>query len=94
MLVRNRVEDYDRWKTVFDGEAEMAREAGLNLTNLWRDSDDSQMVYYTFSVTDKNKADVFIEDPRSADAGQRAGVLYGELTYLEVASINVDCWPQ
>ena len=36
-LCRNRVAEFEKWKSVFDSNAPAARDAGLRLMNLWRD---------------------------------------------------------
>ena len=83
MLVRNRVEDYDRWKKVFDEQDAAAREAGLVLTDLWRDADDPNNVFFVLSIGDLEKARAYVADPESAEVGKRAGVIDGEIHYVE-----------
>ncbi len=73
MLVRNKVRDFDVWKEVFDSELPAVREAGLGLVNLWRSTENS----------DVDRARAFTADPASAAAGERAGVLEGEIHYVE-----------
>jgi enamine deaminase RidA (YjgF/YER057c/UK114 family) len=84
MLCRNRVEDFGRWKAVFDSHAEAHREAGLVLRKLWTRSDDPLDVYFLFEVADVERARAFVDDPASADAGKRAGVIDGEIVFLDV----------
>ena len=36
MLCRNRVADFEKWKKVFDSNAQTSRDTGLRLMNLWR----------------------------------------------------------
>lgn len=83
MLVRNRVEDYSRWKGIFDSQDSAAREAGLYLTDLWRDVEDPNNVFFVFRVTDLEKSRAFTADPKSAEVGSAAGVIDGEIHYLE-----------
>lgn len=83
MLSRNRVEDYSKWKRVFDSQASAAREAGLHLTDLWRDVQDPNNVFFLFHVGDLEKARAFIADPKAAEVGKAAGVLDGEIHFLE-----------
>jgi len=83
MLVRNRVRDYSRWKSVFDSQGLAAREAGLALTDLWRDIEDANNVFFLFRVSDLEKARAFISDPKSAEVGKAAGVIDGEIYFLE-----------
>ncbi len=83
MLVKNVVEDFDRWRRVFDAQREPARVAGLETLHIWRDADRPHIAYVLFSVADRRRADAFVHDPASAKVGEDAGVLGGELTYLE-----------
>ena len=83
MLSRNRVEDYSKWKRVFDSQAQAGREAGLHLTDLWRDVEDPNNVFFLLSVSDLEKARAFLADPEAAEVGKAAGVLDGEVHFLE-----------
>jgi hypothetical protein len=83
MLCRNRVEDYTRWKKIFDSHASAHRAAGLELTHLWRDVADPNNVYFLFTVCSMDRARAFITDPSAAEAGHASGVLEGEVHFLE-----------
>ncbi len=83
MLVRNKVRDFDAWKKVFDGELPAVREAGLGLVNLWQSLEDPNEVFFVFSISDMDRAKAFTANPASAAAGERAGVLEGEIHYVE-----------
>jgi len=83
LLCRNRVEDYARWRKVFDTNAPAAREAGLQLTDLWRDMEDPNNIFFLFRVSSVDRARTFIEDPAEAEVGAAAGVLDGEYHFLE-----------
>ena len=85
MLVRNKVRDFDVWKKVFDEGAETASEAGLGLVHLWRSMEDPNEVFFLLSVSDVERARAFTGDPASAATGERAGVLEGEIKYVEEA---------
>jgi len=82
MLAWNRVRDYDTWKAVFDDQSKAA-EAGLRLLHLWRTVEDPNVVYFLLEVGDMQKAEAFVHAPESAEAGERAGVIEGDITYLE-----------
>lgn len=86
MLCRNRVEDYDRWKRVFDSDPTAHREAGLELVALWRSLEDPNDIHFLFEVESVERARAFVEAPESAEAGEEAGVLDGEIHFLEPVS--------
>jgi hypothetical protein len=82
LLCRNRVADYSAWKAVFDLHAPESDEAGLTLTNLWRDMEDPNNVFFVFDVANIDRARAFINDPKGAEVGRAAGVVEGEYHFL------------
>ncbi len=48
-----------------------------------RSVDDPCEVHFLFKINDMDKARAFVTDPASAEAGERAGVLEGEIRYVE-----------
>lgn len=85
MLSRNRVEDFDRWKRVFDAHAEAHRAAGLRLVHLWKTVSDPNDFFFLMAVEDIARAQAFIDAPESARAGEEAGVLAGNYHFIESA---------
>jgi hypothetical protein len=83
LLVRNKVEDFDRWKLVFDAQDEAARAAGLNLVHLWRSADEADQVFFLFEVEDRGRAETFMSTPEAAQAGRDAGVIDGAFHFLK-----------
>ena len=83
MLVRNTVKDFDTWKAVFDEEIPNGKAFGLELEHLWRGTDDPNLVFFTLLVSDREKADAYLTDPKSAEVGERAGAIDGEVWYVE-----------
>ena len=73
-------------KVVFDGEKEAARAAGLTLTNLWRDMDDPNNVFFTLAVEDLAAAKAYLVAPESVRAGEVSGVIDGEYHFVQDAS--------
>jgi hypothetical protein len=89
MLVRNKVEDYSTWRSVFDAQKEAGRKAGLHLIDLWRDIEDPNNVFFTMKVDDIEKARAYVSAPESAEVGERAGVIDGELHIVEQVTDGV-----
>jgi len=87
LFCRNRVADFSAWKAVFDAHAPAHLAAGLSLTNLWRDIEDPNTVFFVFDVANLERARAFISDPAGADAGRLAGVLEGEFHFLTSALV-------
>ena len=84
LLVRNRVKDVDRWKRVFDGDAARGAAAGLKVLHVWRSVDASDEVFFLLDIEDRDRAEAFMALPESAAVGVEAGVLEGEVSFLEV----------
>lgn len=85
MMCRTRVADYATWKAVFDSHQEAHREAGLELADLWRCTDEPNNVFFLFEVADRGKADAFIHSPDSARAKNESGAIDGEYHFVERA---------
>jgi hypothetical protein len=85
ILCRNRVADFSKWKAVFDSHAAAHRAAGLQLRDLWRETGESNNVFFLFEVTSLERAQAFISDPAATEAGEMSGVLDGEYHFLETS---------
>ena len=85
LLCRNRVEDFNNWKRIFDSHAPAHRAAGMHLKSLWRESEDPNNVFFLFELTDAEKARAFLKAPPAREAAQASGVVDGEYHFLESA---------
>jgi hypothetical protein len=83
MLCRNRVRDYAAWRRVFDSNEDAAREAGLHLRHVWRSIDDPDEVWFLFEAENRERAEAFVNDPAEAAVGEEAGVIDGDIRFLE-----------
>lgn len=86
MLCRNRVEDYAKWRAVFDSHRDAHREVGLRLVNMWRSVEDPNNIFFLIEVASIEKATRFINSPESAKAGEESGVVDGEVNFVEDAN--------
>ncbi len=84
LLVRNRVEDFDRWRRVFDAQAEASPSSGLSLAQMWRSVDDPNEFFFLLEVEDRGRAEAFMHAPQSAAVGVEAGVIDGDYHFLNV----------
>ena len=85
MLCRNRVSDFERWKSVFTSHKNAHREAGLHLSRIWRCVEDPDNVFFVFEVSSLEKARAFINSANAAEAGAESGVVEGEYHFVEDA---------
>jgi hypothetical protein len=82
LLVRNRVEDAERWKRVFDAQA-AAGTAGLTVLHVWRSVDAPDQVFFLLDVEDRERAEAYMASPEAAAVGVEAGALDGEVHFLD-----------
>jgi len=85
VLCRNRVADFAKWKRVVDSHAPAHRAAGLRLLQLWRSLAEPNNVFFVFEVGSLDKARAFVSAPDAAEAGKAAGVVDGDIHFLESA---------
>lgn len=83
MLVRNKVRDFDKWKQVFDEQSSATDAAQLKLVKMWCSVEDPNGVFFMLEIGDMDKAKAFVADPKNAEVGERAGVIDGEIYYVE-----------
>jgi len=82
MSCRNRVQEFEKWKSVFYSHRQSHIDAGLTLLNLCRDISELNNVFFMFEVSNHGKALQFINSPSSLEAGRASGVIDGEVKYL------------
>lgn len=75
MLCRNKVQDYARWRRVFESHADAHREAGLHLLYLLRDLSDPNLVVFLFRVDDVETARAFTQASGAQEAADSSGVI-------------------
>ena len=83
LLVRNRVQDVDRWKRVFDAQAAAGTAAGLTVLHVWRSVDAPDQVFFLLHVEDRERAEAYMASPEAAAVGVQAGALDGEVHLLD-----------
>ncbi|HZO95882.1 MAG TPA: hypothetical protein VFB42_00770 [Gaiellaceae bacterium] len=73
-FVRHRVRDYDAWRQVYDGFADVQREHGVRAEAVFRMVDDPNDVLVTHDFDDAGSAQAFFGMAELKDAMMRAGV--------------------
>jgi hypothetical protein len=74
MLVRHKVADFDKWKSVYEDHRSAREAAGLRDLHLWRNEDDPSEVLLLFEVSDVEKAKRFAGSPDAKEKMETAGV--------------------
>jgi hypothetical protein len=83
MLVQNQVQDYGVFRRVFDETLDSLAPFWLRVEWIRRAADDPQQVWFCLMCESRERADAFLSDPGNADVGKRAGVVGGEVIYLD-----------
>ena len=75
LLVRHRVEDYARWRPIFDDHASFREQYGSKGGQVFRNADDTAEVVMLFEVGDLDRAREFVGSDELREAMQSAGVV-------------------
>lgn len=74
LAVSHTVRDYEPWKRIFDGHAEVRVRHGITWHRVTRAQDDPNRVTVICHFPDRAHADAFVADPSLAAAMQEGGV--------------------
>ncbi len=74
MLVRHKVEDYNKWKPVFDEHGSVRKQTGSKGGLLLRHADNPNETFVLIEFDTLENAHKFHNDPSLPEAMQRAGV--------------------
>ena len=74
LLVRHKVEDYARWKPIFDEHGTTRQAAGSKGGQLWRSAEDPNELVLLLEWDDLDRARQFAESDDLREAMGRAGV--------------------
>ena len=74
VLVRHKVLDYLRWKSVFDGCIPSMSENGFEKATIFRNADNPNEVFVLGEINDVQKVRQFFQSEEVAEKMQRAGV--------------------
>ncbi|HTI72069.1 MAG TPA: antibiotic biosynthesis monooxygenase [Candidatus Limnocylindria bacterium] len=89
VLIIHEVADYPAWKKIFDGAADIRKEAGERSYQVLKyENDPNRIVHFSVwtSITD---AKAFFESPRLVKIRQEAGVKAPDFIYLEQLEAGV-----
>ena len=86
-VVLHRVKDYDAWRQVYDGFADIQRQGGVVAEEVLRSLDDPNDVLVTHDFDDEASAKAFFASGELHDTMSRAGV-DGEPRLIWMGSIS------
>jgi heme-degrading monooxygenase HmoA len=86
VLTRFKVEDFERWRAVFESKGELRKSAGSIGTHIFRNAKDPTEVIVNMQWQDESQAAAFYGSEELKAAMREAGVIGSiETTYLEDA---------
>ncbi len=74
MLVQHKVEEFGKWKPIYDGHQEARAAAGLKDLHLWHNIDDPNEIVLLFEISNVEKAKAFVQSPDLKERMAAAGV--------------------
>ena len=75
VILNHRVEDFARWKVIYDADAPRRINAGLKEIKVGTKADDANLVYMIFEANDISKFLSMANDPDLKEAMKKAGVI-------------------
>ncbi len=75
VLVRSKIEDYAKWKPVFDEQASFRKSSGSKGENLFRNADNPNELLVLLEWDNMERAHKFAQSTELREAMQRAGVV-------------------
>lgn len=75
MLCRHKVEDFIKWKAIFDSHTDAHKQAGMNLKHIWQKEDDPNDIFFLFQIRSIQEAQDFMNLPEMPRVKEEAGVI-------------------
>jgi hypothetical protein len=85
MLCRNRVEEYQTWRSVFDSHKSAQCAAGMRVLQVWRAADEPKNVFFLFEIDSIEAVNTFMSDPAATEGREQVRVIDGEYHFLDGA---------
>jgi len=91
VIVRHKVQDFDKWKPIFLDDVKRQREHGFTSWRIMRNKNDMNEVVVIFESNDVDKAKPMFSDPSLAELMKKAGVIDQPTIFMlvEAASGNL-----
>ena len=75
LMLRHTVQDFARWKVVFDQHESARKDAGLTVEHIWRNADNPNEVIVLLDVADVQAAQLFSGSAELKEAMAEGGVM-------------------
>ena len=73
-ILHHTVEDYEKWRPLYDEDESRRTEAGIRTLDVYRDSENPNNIFIYWEVDDPNKLKEMFNDPELKEKMQEAGV--------------------
>ena len=85
VITRVKVQDYEKWRPIFDSHAGTRKDAGCMSTQVLRNVRDNTEVLISFQWDTQANAQKYLDSAGLAKTVQTAGVVTGDIWYLQEA---------
>ena len=75
VIISHKVENYKKWKEIYDRDEERRSQAGLREISAGQKADEPNIVYMVFEASDSNKVKEMMQDQNLKDLMDEAGVI-------------------
>jgi hypothetical protein len=75
VILNHRVEDYNKWRPVFDADVRRRKEAGMTNERVFRSAEDPNSIYIIADVADPASTAKMMNDPELAAKMKEGGVI-------------------
>lgn len=83
VLIIHEVEDYSRWKQIFDDAADLRKEAGERTYQVLKYANNANQIVHFSAWTSIDRAKQFFESPQLIEIRNKAGVKSPKFIYLD-----------
>lgn len=78
-----QVENIDAWKQVIERDKPAHKEAGLQFSQVWKNVDNPNEIFFLFEAEDLDRAKLFLKKAGALDKEKQGKGEIPELTFLE-----------
>ena len=75
VIINHKIEDYKKWRPVFDADQPRRKQAGMSNERVFRSAEEPNNIYMMMDIADPSSAGKMMEDPDLAAQMKEAGVI-------------------
>lgn len=89
MIVRQKVEDYKKWKRFFDAAFALRKASGERSCKIFRNTDDPNELTLLFDWDDIRNAVKYSQNKLFKEASKKSGVLMKPIVYIPEEGLDI-----